>query len=79
MGAPSTYTTRWQHLPLHETPETRNQVEMTSGVLEVHDNVRFAANTAGYNGGAVSLPFDTVALLPVVVLRDWFCEGWFHL
>ena len=51
----------------------------TGGVLEVHDNVVFEANTAGDNGGAVSPPFDTVALLPAVVLCDWFCEGWFDL
>ncbi len=39
----------------------------TSGVLEVHDNVVFEANTAGDNGGAVTLPLITVLLLPAVV------------
>jgi len=28
---------------------------MKEGVLEVHDNVVFMANTAGWGGGAVSL------------------------
>ena len=51
----------------------------SGGVLEVHDTVVFEVNTAEDNGGAVSLPFVTVALLPAVVLCDWFCEGWFDL
>ena len=54
-----------------ETPESRTQVYMNwAGVLEVHDNVVFEANTAGSEGGAVSLPFFSVCLLAgVVVLR----------
>ena len=30
----------------------------TDGVLAVHDNVTFEANTAGRYGGAVILPFN---------------------
>ena len=30
----------------------------TDGVLEVHDNVTFEANTAVQDGGAVSLPIE---------------------
>ena len=43
-----------------ETPESRTQVHMnTEGVLEVHDNVVFKANSAwANNGGAVSLQLD---------------------
>ena len=54
-----------------ETPESRTQVYIsTGGELEVHDNVVFEANTAGSEGGAVSLPFFSVSLLlGVVVLR----------
>ena len=49
-----------------ETPESFTQVFMHHrGVLEVHANVVFEANTAGIYGGAVCLPFDTVAFLPV--------------
>ena len=40
----------------------------TGGVLWVHDNVVFEANTAGSDGGAVSLPFDIGSHLPVVAL-----------
>ena len=45
-----------------ETPESRTQVYMwKEGMLEVHDNVVFKANTADiYHGGAVSPPFETV-------------------
>ena len=54
----------------------RPQVRLYSdGVLEVHGNVVFEANTAGDEGGAVSLPFVTILLLPVAVCRDRFCEG----
>jgi len=59
-----------------ETPEFFTQVYMsTGGVLEVHDNVTIEANTAGDNGGAVSLPIEIVFLLSVVVFRDNACEG----
>ena len=51
----------------------------TGGVLEVHDNVVFEANTAGSDGGAVSLPFDAVTLLSGAVVCDWLCQGWFDL
>ena len=45
-----------------ETPDSRTQVFMrSSGELAVHDNVVFEANTAGVDGGAVSLPLDTIA------------------
>ena len=37
--------------------------------MTVHDNVVFEANTAGDEGGAVSLPFHTVFLRCVGVLR----------
>ena len=37
------------------------------GVLEVHDNVVLQANTAGWYGGAVSLPFEIGSHLPVGV------------
>jgi len=60
-----------------ETPEFFTQVYMsTGGVLEVHGNVTIEANTAGDDGGAVSLPFDTVLLLSAVVFCDGVCEGW---
>ena len=51
----------------------------SDGVLEVHDNVVFEANTAVDDGGAVSLPFDTVLLLPSVVFYDTSRENWFDL
>jgi len=61
-----------------ETPESCTQVYITwDGVLEVHVNVVFEANTAVSSGGAVSLCFDTAVLLLAVVLCDRFCEGWF--
>ena len=54
-------TTR-HHFVCVETPEFRTQVGMyTDGELTVHANVVFEANTARDDGGAVSLPFDTVA------------------
>ena len=60
------------------TLESRTQVYMhTGGELEVHDNVVLEANTAGSDGGAVRLPFDTVLLPPARVLCGRFCEGWF--
>ena len=63
-----------------ETPESRTQVGMyTGGVLEVHDNVVFEANTAGDDGGAVSLLFDTVEPVSAVVFCDTSCENWFDL
>ena len=49
----------------------------SDGVLEVHGNVVFEANTAGDDGGAVSLPFVTMLLLPIAVFCDRVCEGWF--
>jgi len=59
-------------------PDIRSQVYISSGgVLKVHDNVVFEANTADEGGGAVSLPFDTVLLLPAVVFCDKCCENWF--
>jgi hypothetical protein len=57
-------------------------------VLKVHDNVVFEVNKAGDDGGAVSLLFDTVLLLPAAPIRRCFtpsclcdrvCEGYFHL
>ena len=51
----------------------------TSGELTVHDNVVFEANTAELYGGAVSLPFDAVFLLPAVAFCYRFCESWFDL
>jgi len=47
------------------------------GVLEVHDNVTFEANTAGHSGGAVSLPFEMYSHLPGEVLRETFGKGRF--
>jgi predicted outer membrane repeat protein len=44
----------------------------TGGVLEVHGNVTFEANSAGLHGGVVSLLFFTVLLLPVVEFCDRF-------
>ena len=38
------------------------------GVLEMHDHVVFEANSAGTDGGAVSLPFNIGSHLPVVAL-----------
>ena len=43
----------------------------TGAVLEVHDNVMFEANTAESNGGAVSLPFDTISSFTLW----WFATG----
>jgi hypothetical protein len=37
----------------------------TGGEMEVHDNVVLQANTAGSDGGAVSLPFESGSHLPV--------------
>jgi len=46
---------------LFQLNHPRTQVRMyTGGELTVHDNVVFEANTAEDDGGAVSLPFDTV-------------------
>jgi len=47
------------------------------GVLEVHDNVVFEANTAGGfgDGGAVSLPPEIGSHLPGVVFCDRVCQG----
>ena len=60
-----------------ETPESRTQVDMnTEGVLEVHGNVVFKANSAVVLGGAVSLPFNSGSH-PSVVLFPNICEGWF--
>ena len=44
------------------------------GVLEVHGNVVFEANTAGDDGGAVSLPIRHYFLLHIVVVCNRFCE-----
>ena len=44
------------------------------GVLEVHDNVVFEANTAEY-GGAVSLPLNIGFQLDGVVECETFCGG----
>jgi len=46
----------------------------TDGVMEVHDNVVFEANTAD-SGGAVRLPFEIGSIRPVEVLWDTFGEG----
>jgi len=43
------------------------------GLLEVHDNVTFEANAAGF-GGAVSLPFEIGSHLPDVALWVTFCK-----
>ena len=54
-----------------ETSESRPQVYLDEdGVLEVHDNVVFKANTAQLWGGAVSLASEIGFDLPVVVLCD---------
>ena len=59
-----------------DTPESRTQVYISMvGVLEVHDNVTFEANTAGYGGGEASLPFESGSHLPVVVFCDRVCTG----
>ena len=59
-----------------ETPESITQVYMsTGGVLEVHDNVTIEANTAGDDGGAVSLPIEIGFLLLVVAFCDRACKG----
>jgi predicted outer membrane repeat protein len=48
-----------------ETPESRTQVYMSDGgVLAVHDNVVFEANTAAEDGGAVSRPLEIGFTLP---------------
>ena len=50
----------------------------TGGVLEVHDDVVFEANTAGDDGGAVSPPFKRGSHTSVVVVCDTFCKSWFY-
>jgi hypothetical protein len=50
----------------------------TGGELTVHANVVFEANT-GTHGGAVSLRFDTVQALSVVVFGDKCHHGCFDL
>jgi hypothetical protein len=58
--------------------ESRTQVAIgDDGVLEMHDNVLMQANTAGTDGGAVSLPFEIGSHLPVLVLQDTFGKGRF--
>ena len=47
----------------------------SDGVLEVHATVVFEANTAADNGGAVSLPFVTVALFPVWCFSTGFARA----
>jgi len=44
------------------------------GVLKVHDDVTFEANAAEELGGAVSLPFEIVSQVPLVLIRDTFAE-----
>ena len=52
---------------------------LTGAVVEVHGNVTFSDNTAGLEGGAVSLPFDLDSHLSIVVVCDILCEGCFDL
>ncbi len=50
----------------------------TEGVLDVHDNVVFEANTAELYGGAVSLPLEIDFHLMIVtfcVVVSVCCEG----
>ena len=49
------------------------------GVLEVHGNVVFEANTAAVSGGAVSLPFDISSHAPAVVFHHTFCKSWYDM
>jgi len=49
----------------------------SKGVLEVHDNVVFEANSAAYSGGAVSLPLEIGVHLTIALFCDRFCEGRF--
>ena len=49
----------------------------TGGVLEVHDNVVFEANTAVWWGGAVNLPFEMYSHFPGEVLRETLGKGRF--
>ena len=59
-----------------ETPDSRTQVFMSSdGVLKVHANVTLEANTAGSEGGAVSLPFATFSFFLAVVVCDRCYKG----
>jgi len=61
-----------------ESPESRTQVYMyQEGVLKVHNNVEFEANTAGDFGGAVSLPFAPFSFLSALVSCDRISESWF--
>jgi predicted outer membrane repeat protein len=64
-----------------ETPESREQVYMyRGGVLEVHDNVVFEANTAATrDGGAVRFPFYSGSHMHVGLFCYTFCGGWFSL
>ena len=57
-------------------PESRTLIYTSSdGMMEVHDNETFEANTAGYGGGAMSLPFESGSHLPAVVVCDRVCQG----
>ena len=61
--------------PHVETPESRTLIYTSSdGVMELHENVTFEANTARYRGGAVSLPFESGSQLPAVVFCDRVCQ-----
>ena len=61
-----------------ETPESRTQVDMLEeGLVKVHDNVVFEANTAGDSGGAVSLPFAPFSFLSALVSCDIISKTWF--
>ena len=49
----------------------------TEGVLEVHGNVTLKANTAGDDGGAVSLPLEIGFHLTILIFCDILCESRF--
>ena len=47
----------------------------TNGLLEVHDNVVFRANTAEEDGGAVRPPLEIGFQLARAVFCDMCCEA----
>ena len=56
-------------------PESCTLIYTSSdGMMEVHDNATFEANTAAYGGGAMSLQFENCSHLPAVVVCDSVCQ-----
>jgi hypothetical protein len=60
-------------------PESRDQVISVGGDMKVHSNVVFMANTAVFQGGAVSPPLEAGGSLPSCGSVRYVCEGHFDL